>query len=196
MSKAIETTNFIIEKVAPIFNKMGYAGTSLSDITKATGLTKGAIYGNFKDKEALALASFNYNLRRVIGRIEQQMNQHSSPVAKLRAVLNFYAQYFDYVKDFGGCPVVNIGVDANHRNPALLERVRAVVTKLQRSISKIVEAGIASGEIKKEVDASLIGRRFFLTLEGAIFLSVTMDDSIYLEDAVKQLEEMIIDFKL
>lgn len=196
MSKAIETTNFIIEKVAPIFNKMGYAGTSLSDITKATGLTKGAIYGNFKDKEALALAAFNYNLKRVIGRIEQQMNQHSSPVAKLRAVLNFYAQYFDYVKDFGGCPVVNIGVDANHRNPALLERVRTVVTKLERSISKIVEEGIASGEIKKEVDASLIGRRFFLTLEGAIFLSVTMDDSIYLEDAVKQLEEMIIDFKL
>ncbi len=191
MGKAVETTNFIIEKVAPIFNKMGYAGTSLSDITKATGLTKGAIYGNFRDKEALALAAFNYNLRRVMGRIEQQMNKHSSPVEKLGAILKFYAQYFEYVKDFGGCPVVNIGVDANYSNPALLERVQRVVAKLQRNIAMIVEAGVAAGEIKVGVNPELIGRRFFLTLEGAIFLSMTMNDPIYLADAVEQLEEMI-----
>lgn len=46
--KSERTRQFIIEKVAPIFNRKGYAGTSLSDLTEATGLTKGAIYGNFK----------------------------------------------------------------------------------------------------------------------------------------------------
>ena len=53
-----------LEKIAPIFNKNGYVGTSLSDITQATGLTKGAIYGNFKDKEALAIEAFNFNINR------------------------------------------------------------------------------------------------------------------------------------
>ena len=50
MSKADRTKAFITEKTAAIFNKKGYAGTSLTDMTGATGLTKGSIYGNFEDK--------------------------------------------------------------------------------------------------------------------------------------------------
>ena len=60
--KAEQTTRFIISTVAPIFNKNGYYGTSMSDITAATGLTKGAIYGNFKNKEDLAFAAFEFNV--------------------------------------------------------------------------------------------------------------------------------------
>ncbi|WP_144916166.1 TetR/AcrR family transcriptional regulator [Mucilaginibacter frigoritolerans] len=37
----LNTRDFILQKVAPLFNKKGYAGTSLSDLTDATGLTKG-----------------------------------------------------------------------------------------------------------------------------------------------------------
>ena len=59
MSKAEKTRQFIIEKTAPIFNKKGFAGTSLSDMTEATGLTKGSIYGNFADKDEVAMAAFD-----------------------------------------------------------------------------------------------------------------------------------------
>ena len=62
-TKAQLTAQYIIETVAPIFNKNGYAATSLSDLTKATGLTKGAIYGNFKNKEELAIIAFKYNVK-------------------------------------------------------------------------------------------------------------------------------------
>ena len=47
-TKAERTTAFIIETVAPIFSRQGYVGTSMSDLTEATGLTKGALYGNFE----------------------------------------------------------------------------------------------------------------------------------------------------
>ena len=47
LTKAEQTTQFIIEKVAPLFNQKGYAATSMSDITRVTGLTKGAIYGDY-----------------------------------------------------------------------------------------------------------------------------------------------------
>ncbi len=62
MNKAERTRHFIIEKAAPIFNTKGYAGTSLSDMTEATGLTKGSIYGNFADKDEVALACFEHIL--------------------------------------------------------------------------------------------------------------------------------------
>ncbi len=53
LSKSEKTKAFIIEKAAPVFNTKGYAGTSLSDLTAATGLTKGAIYGHFENKDAV-----------------------------------------------------------------------------------------------------------------------------------------------
>ena len=61
LSKAEVTTKYILETVAPIFNQKGYAATSMDDITRATGLTKGAIYGNFKNKETLAIEAFKKN---------------------------------------------------------------------------------------------------------------------------------------
>ncbi len=58
MSKSEQTRQFIIGKAATLFNIKGYDSTSLSDVQDATGLTKGAIYGHFTDKNELALAAF------------------------------------------------------------------------------------------------------------------------------------------
>jgi hypothetical protein len=55
MSKAEETRNYIIEQAAPVFNMYGYKGTTLSQLTKVINMTKGAIYGNFRDKDEITL---------------------------------------------------------------------------------------------------------------------------------------------
>ncbi|RZL99390.1 MAG: TetR/AcrR family transcriptional regulator, partial [Pedobacter sp.] len=64
-SKAERTRQLIIEQTAPIFNTKGYAGTSMNDLTAATGLTKGAIYGNFENKDEVAVAAFDYNFSKI-----------------------------------------------------------------------------------------------------------------------------------
>ena len=72
-TKAERTTAFIIKTVAPVFNKHGYVGTSMSDLTHATGLTKGALYGNFENKEALAVAAFEYNSNKLLQAIDSEL---------------------------------------------------------------------------------------------------------------------------
>ena len=64
-SKAERTSQYILETVEPVFNRLGYASTSMAEITKVTGLTKGAVYGNFENKEELALSAFDYNIKRI-----------------------------------------------------------------------------------------------------------------------------------
>jgi TetR/AcrR family transcriptional repressor of nem operon len=75
VSKADRTRQFIIETTANIFNKKGYAGTSLSDLTLATGLTKGSIYGNFENKEDVALAVFDYNHSKILTQVRKKMDE-------------------------------------------------------------------------------------------------------------------------
>ena len=190
-TKAENTTRFILEKVAPMFNKHGYVGTSLSDITKATGLTKGAVYGNFESKEHLAIEAFNHNIRKVIGMIADKINAQQSASAKLKAVTDFYRGYYEYTIAFGGCPILNVGIDSNNLNPLLKQRVNSVIGKLKRSIADIILLGVEQGEFKKGIDADAYGLKFFSIVEGSIFPSVMMKDGKHLLDMMDHLDNMI-----
>lgn len=190
-TKAENTTRFILEKVAPMFNKHGYVGTSLSDITKATGLTKGAVYGNFESKEHLAIEAFNHNIRKVVGMIADKINAQQSASAKLKAVTDFYREYYEYTIAFGGCPILNVGIDSNNLNPLLKQRVNSVIGKLKRSIADIILLGVEQGEFKKGIDADAYGLRFFSIVEGSIFTSIMMKDGKHLLDMMDHLDNMI-----
>jgi AcrR family transcriptional regulator len=190
-SKAEQTADFIVHKVAPIFNKHGYSGTSMSDLTKATGLTKGAIYGNFKNKEELAFIAFKHNVDRVVDQIRHDLDSIQSPIQKLYGLTNFYRRYKSYTIEYGGCPIVNIGVDANHENPKLLKRVQEVISKLQYLITKMIIKGIEAGEIKKSINPEKYGKFFFTIIEGAVFMTATMNDDSYLQEMMGRIDDII-----
>ena len=191
ITKAAKTSRYIIEKTAPIFNRNGYTGTSLSDITEVTGLTKGAIYGNFKNKEELALEAFNYIVKYQMDEIKAIINDIESPLAKLFAITNFHRSYYKVCIEYGGCPLLNVGVDANYTNPALFTRVKQVVDKLQGSIASIIEEGIFKNEIRNDINAMRYGTRIFSLIEGAIFTAVISKDENCLIDMMNHVDKMI-----
>lgn len=191
IGKAEKTTAFIVETVAPIFNKNGYAATSISDLTKATGLTKGAIYGNFKNKEELAIASFKFMVKSLMKEIVKHMDKSDSPIGKLLLISDFYRNYYMYTNKMGGCPILNIGVDANNQNSLLLEKVRTIIQRIQDQLANIIEDGIEIGEISTEINAMHTAKRIDTMIQGAIFMAYTMDDDFYIQDTMNQIDNMI-----
>ena len=171
MTKAEKTRNFIVEKTAPIFNMKGYAGTSLNDITAATGLTKGSIYGNFANKDEVALAAFDYNLNNVSSRIEAEMNQQASIKDKLLVYIDIYQKFIDGSVSEGGCPVLNTAIDADDTHPELRGRVLKAVLDWKNKIAKLVEAGIANKEINANHNPEQIALTIIAMVEGGIMIS-------------------------
>ncbi|MCH2196219.1 TetR/AcrR family transcriptional regulator [Kordia sp.] len=191
ITKAEKTAAFIIETVAPIFNQNGYAATSISDITKATGLTKGAIYGNFKNKEELAIASFKFMVKLLLKEIVKHMDKSDSPIRKLFLMTDFYRNYYLYTNKMGGCPILNVGVDANNQNTLLLQKVRTIIQRIQDQLATIIEEGIELGEISTKVNAMHTAKRMETMIQGAIFMAYTMDDDFYIKDTMDQIDNMI-----
>lgn len=189
-TKAEITTEFIIKKTAPVFNKNGYVGTSLSDITTATGLTKGAIYGNFESKEHLAVEAFNYNLRKVVGLIAQKINAEEKASAKLKALTDFYREYYQFTIAFGGCPILNVGIDSNHQNPALMKRVNQIIEKLIKNINDVLQTGIDQKEFRADVDTMQYATRIYSIVEGSIFTTIMMKNENHLVDMMDFLDDM------
>tara|TARA_R110002049_G_scaffold30496_3_gene104415 strand:+ start:2315 stop:2911 length:597 start_codon:yes stop_codon:yes gene_type:complete len=191
LTKAERTRKYIIERVAPIFNKNGYAATSMSDITQATGLTKGAIYGNFVNKEEIAIAAFNMNVSELLGRIAKHQEKGRTPLEKLFLITDFYRDYTEHYKDLGGCPILNIGVDANNQDTKLLERVQYVIEKTQNNIVKLVEWAKQAGEVFPDVDSKKFAKYLYTRIQGAIFMNATMNDISYLHDAAEDIDNYI-----
>jgi AcrR family transcriptional regulator len=190
-TKAELTAQYILETVAPIFNKKGYTATSMSDLTTATGLTKGAIYGNFTNKEELSLKAFNYNVRFVINKIKVIFDEIECPIEKLKALTDFYRTYNKQTLPLGGCPVLNVGIDSNNTHPELFKRVKEIAKKLTDSIASIIKEGQAKAIIKSDIDAELYGGRIFSFIEGSIFTSVLLKNDKYLIDMMDHIDDMI-----
>jgi TetR/AcrR family transcriptional repressor of nem operon len=191
MGKAERTREFIVEKTAPVFNRKGYAGTSMSDLTETTGLTKGAIYGNFENKDEVALAAFDYNLSKMVQRVKAVQSNDTTALGKLRAYINVYRNGLFNPTLSLGCPIVNAGIEADDTHPQLKQKVGDAVGSWHRSISAIIHQGIRSGEMKEDADVSSFASLMIAMIEGGITVSKISGDISYLNKSLDQLELLI-----
>lgn len=189
MSKAEATRQFIIEKTAPVFNKKGFAGTSLSDLTEVTGLTKGALYGNFKNKDEIAVAAFEYNHRQV--RESMITEPGAGPVARLLSIPRHYKSRFEQLAVNGGCPVLNTAVEADDNQPELKEKVVQVIAAWKKSYEQLIQEGIDEGEIKPGINPSSYANLFIALFEGGVMLSKVTGDLSFFNDAMNRTTQII-----
>lgn len=191
-SKKEQTTEFILEQVSPVFIKHGFAGTSFDMLNKATGMSKGAIYGNFENKEDLAVKTFNYIVRKALWPVADYMNVQSTAELKLKAMTEFYrVKYPRYMEKMGGCPLLSVGIDAKNLNEALFIRVKEVVLKLKRNLANVIQEGIDSGEFKADVNPDMYAGRIYANIQGSIFLTNTLGEISYLTDMMHSIDQMV-----
>ena len=190
-TKAERTTAFIIETVAPIFNKHGYIGTSMSDLTDATGLTKGALYGNFENKESLALAAFEYNSKRLLDAIDEQLDTPGDSLEKIFKLTGFYRHYDEFTSPMGGCPVLNVGVDAKYNNSLLAAAAKETAKTIEGKIAVILEKGVHNRELKLPVTPLQFAKQMFTMIQGAIAMATISGDHKYLINTITYLELLI-----
>ena len=190
-TKAERTTAFIIETVAPVFNKHGYVGTSMSDLTEATGLTKGALYGNFENKEALALAAYEYSINKLLNAIDERLNIEGDSLEKLFSLTKFYRNYDIFTLDLGGCPVLNVGVDARHNNKQLAAAASETINVIEGKIALVLENGVNNSEIHLPVPPLQFAKQLYTMLQGAIAMTTITNDRKYLMNTLAYLEVLV-----
>ncbi|SIS73502.1 transcriptional regulator, TetR family [Zobellia uliginosa] len=194
MVRSEKTRQLIIEKTASIFNKKGYTGTYLSDLTKATGLTKGSIYGNFKDKNEVALEAFRYNYKFQTRQILDKIEQENKATDKLIAFLNHYKTAFKPIFKNGGCAILNTAVDSDDGNDLLNKEVVKTIHNWHHNVTSILEDGINKKELK-EIDANQFSYRMISMIEGSILLAKTLDKPEILLNNIEYLETEILQLK-
>ncbi|HWB25588.1 MAG TPA: TetR/AcrR family transcriptional regulator [Chitinophagaceae bacterium] len=191
MSKAEKTRAFIVEKTAPIFNTKGYAGTSLTDMTDATGLTKGSIYGNFENKDEVALAAFDFNLRQVRSIIGAEMDKRSTVKEKLLVYVDVYENFMHYPFPVGGCPILNTAVEADDTHPGLKKKAADAIISWKNSVIKLVEEGQRKGEFSPGLEAEQVALTIIAMIEGGVMISKLTGKQAYRKAVMQSVSDYV-----
>jgi TetR/AcrR family transcriptional repressor of nem operon len=165
MSKAERTRQFIIETSAPLINKKGMAGISLSDIMQATKLAKGGIYGNFENKEEICMESFLYLRTQLASKLDLAVSKGKCAKEKLFNLLDVYGNGKNMLE---GCPILNFGVEADDTNPMMKEQVKKAILSAQKRFYTIIEDGLQNNELSAEINPRHFSIKAFAMIEGGI----------------------------
>ena len=191
MSKGEETRERILARSAQLFNRQGYAGASLADIMRETGLEKGGIYNHFSSKEQLGLESFDYAYELVRQRVRQALAGKLNAIERLLAIVSVFQSIADDPPVAGGCPILNAAIEADDANEVLRDRARSAMDDWRITIHRIVNKGIERREVDPATDADEVASILIATLEGAVMLSSLYKDPVHMKRAVAHMERYI-----
>ena len=123
-----------LEAALQTFRRRGFSGTSLSDLTDATGLNRPSLYAAFGNKQALFEAAVDHYWAYVAARCLPALDATGDLATDLRG---FLARFIDVFADDepGGC-VVACGLPAEvERVPGLREKLNRMLAAADRAVA-------------------------------------------------------------
>lgn len=165
------TRETILKKSGVLFNTQGYKATSISDITEATGFTKGAIYRHFDSKVELELETLVHLSSSVFAKLRQEIKEERTAPSKLRAIFYFFESYVTKPPIKGGCPLMNAAVEADDSHPALRKGALKMLREMRESVVRILENGVKHGQLRPNLEVDEFATVIIASLEGAIMMS-------------------------
>jgi TetR/AcrR family transcriptional repressor of nem operon len=154
----------ILEQAARLFRERGFAGVSVSEIMKATGLTHGPFYNHFASKEALMSEALGALSERNLAFLDQTVAQKG-----LAGYLDGYLSR-EHVEHAGqGCLMTALAVDSAKEpatRPAFTAHVKASIARLMRH-----------GRARKEEAARAEAIMALASMVGAVVLARAVDDA-------------------
>lgn len=190
------TKESILKESGILFNTLGYRSTSISNITDATGLTKGAIYRHFGSKDELEIQTLTHLSELMNEKLRDKIKTQDTAGKKLRVVFRFFESYISNPPFEGGCPLLNAAIEADDSHPALRKAALKILNGLRGSIVSILEKGIHYKQIKKGIDKEMYAALIIASLEGAIMMSKLQGNDDDLKRIVRHLEKQLVEIEI
>jgi len=137
-----------------VFWQNGFQGTSLDDITAATGLAKPSLYAAFGDKNALFLKVLDRYHASIVANAERVLNQGPSARDAIERWLTGFVPYCSGTKGIRGCLSVNTAADGISDQKDVRDRVERFNRKLEQLLSNRLRADRAQFSDAFDPDAA------------------------------------------
>lgn len=178
------TKEEIIWNSIRVFRRKGYYRTKMSDLAKEAGLTKGAFYHHFSNKEEVMRislqASADWFQRKVFS---VAYSPDLSDKEKLTHMADF--GYKAFTEELGGCFFANTILETSHVEETFLKEINRFFSMWERALQEILKGKYPSYELGDIV------QQIIIDIEGSIILMQLRRDPVYLRRAMQRCIERL-----
>jgi AcrR family transcriptional regulator len=148
-----------------LFSTKGFNGTSMNDIVRESGFSKGAIYGHFESKERLFLSLWERQTVVGIDQLRHMFSPEDTAVDKLLMVAGMtIGSSCDCPREVGRMQVEFM--IAASRMESLESGMQKRYDTVHGFILEIFREGVENGEFKPDADVESITSILFAALDG------------------------------
>ena len=127
----------IVEKAAALFAKQGFHGTSMSDLSAATTMSKSLLYHYYGSKEEMLYAVMLSHVDQLVGDVEGVMQLDLAPKAKLAALIHAFMVHYVGAVDRQKVLLNELESLPPDRRTVIVSKQRMIVDTLQGLLVEI-----------------------------------------------------------
>ena len=176
----------IVESAIKVLARQGYAHTSLMDIAKEVGMSKGAVHYHFPTKEALMTQVLQTACNRVAERTRDAWTSGDNAVESLRSSLmelwRVRADLSDEAK-----VVADLLAQSLH-DETLREPLAAYYAFASDQVQQHLMENMGTLGLKPKIDPAKVPRLLHALLDGLLMQKIVDPDAIKEEDVIEALE--------
>ncbi|MBI5523196.1 MAG: TetR/AcrR family transcriptional regulator [Desulfarculus sp.] len=138
---AVKNLELIFDATLALANQKGFQAMTVRDLSRATGLSMGALYDYFTSKEELLEMVLSTGRRVVMRLLEKGLQEAEGPVEQLRSAIRTHLFLSEAMQPF----FFFAYMEARHLGEEQKERAKQSELATERLLAEIIQRGVKAG---------------------------------------------------
>lgn len=162
-----------VETVVELAGEQNPNGITTAAIAKRMGLTQGALFRHFPNKDAILKAVMAWVADRLLSRVDKALQTAPSPLVALEAV---FMAHVEFVIEHPGVPRMLFGELQRAEETEPKRMVQTLIHRYGERLRRLIEEGKAHGELDAQIDTGASAIIFIGTIQGLVIQSLLAGD--------------------
>lgn len=167
--RAEERRAATVQAVVDLAAEQNPAEITTTAIADRMGLTQGALFRHFPNKDAILEATMSWVSERLLARVDKAAEGAAAPAAALEAM---FMAHIDFVARHPGVPRMLFG-ELQRPGETLPKRmVQTLIRQYEQRLRRLMEVGKAQGELSAGLNVDAAAVLFIGTIQGLVMQSL------------------------
>jgi AcrR family transcriptional regulator len=180
----------IVATVLELARERGPDAITTQAIADRMGLTQGAVFRHFPDKEAIWLAVFSWVRESLGAAVTMAMEQAASPLARIERV---FLAHVGFIAANPGVPRVMFHEMQYPGHSPVRAEVRTMIDSYRQRLTLLFRQAKAAGELPRSLDATLAPVSFIGAVQGLVIEASLAGDESGMAKRARQLFPLLVD---
>jgi TetR/AcrR family transcriptional repressor of nem operon len=182
----------VLHQAMEVFWRRGYNATSVKDLTSATGLQPGSLYGAFESKRSLFLETLETYYELNMAGLDERLCRDKSPADRIRSVFEHIIEASTQDPDNKGCMMVNTLLEAPADDFEINDRLREMFESVENKLKDVITEAQEDHQISPDKDPEVLARSLLVGMHGIRVSCKSRPDPLMLRTSVDTLLQSIL----